>query len=433
MEFLQPASLEEALSLFAERPAYTILAGGTDVVVHRRAGKLMPEGYLDVTRVPELREIRGGRTVFVGAAVTCGTLEHDPVIRAACPLLAAAAASVGSPQIRSRATLGGNVANASPAADLIPALTAVEGKAVISSRSGIRKAEILELVLDAGRCALEAGELILGFEVPAFQTDTCWAFEKIGRRNALAISRMNGAAAFELADGRMKNVRLCIGAATRSPQRFRTAEALLEGNTPGTELFRQAGGAVSEEILDKTGIRNSSQYKLPVSADFTVRLLENAMSMNLQFVLNDQPVQVDVEPDLTLLDLLRERLHLTGTKKSCGVGECGACTVIVDKEPVNACLYLVGQLPGRTVYTVEGLSQDGELSALQQAFLDHHAVQCGFCTPGMLMSAKALLLKNPHPTEEEIRRALSGNLCRCTGYESIVETVTAAAEAETGK
>ena len=277
MEFLQPASLEEALSLFAERPAYTILAGGTDVVVHRRAGKLMPEGYLDVTRVPELREIRGGRTVFVGAAVTCGTLEHDPVIRAACPLLAAAAASVGSPQIRSRATLGGNVANASPAADLIPALTAVEGKAVISSRSGIRKAEILELVLDAGRCALEAGELILGFEVPAFQTDTCWAFEKIGRRNALAISRMNGAAAFELADGRMKNVRMCIGAATRSPQRFRTAEALLEGNTPGTELFRQAGGAVSEEILDKTGIRNSSQYKLPVSADFTVRLLENAM------------------------------------------------------------------------------------------------------------------------------------------------------------
>ena len=155
--------------------------------------------------------------------------------------------------------------------------------------------------------------------------------------------------------------------------------------------------------------------------------------MNLQFVLNDQPVQVDVEPDLTLLDLLRERLHLTGTKKSCGVGECGACTVIVDKEPVNACLYLVGQLPGRTVYTVEGLSQDGELSALQQAFLDHHAVQCGFCTPGMLMSAKALLLKNPHPTEEEIHRALSGNLCRCTGYESIVEAVTAAAEAETGK
>ncbi len=150
--------------------------------------------------------------------------------------------------------------------------------------------------------------------------------------------------------------------------------------------------------------------------------------MKLEFILNDKPVSLEVEPDMTLLDLLRERLQMTGTKRSCGVGECGACTVIVDGEPVNACLYLAGQLPGRWVYTVEGLSKDGKLSALQQAFLDHHAVQCGFCTPGMLMSAKALLLKNPHPTEAEIRRALSGNLCRCTGYEAIVEAVGAAAE-----
>ena len=145
--------------------------------------------------------------------------------------------------------------------------------------------------------------------------------------------------------------------------------------------------------------------------------------MNLQFVLNDQPVQVDVEPDLTLLDLLRERLHLTGTKKSCGVGECGACTVIVDKEPVNACLYLVGQLPGRTVYTVEGLSQDGELSALQQAFLDHHAVQCGFCTPGIIMSAVEIVGSGQQYTREELRKLISGHLCRCTGYQNILNAV----------
>ena len=153
--------------------------------------------------------------------------------------------------------------------------------------------------------------------------------------------------------------------------------------------------------------------------------------MELRFMLNDKRICVEAEPDLTLLDLLRERLQLTGTKRSCGVGECGACTVIVDGEAVNSCLYLAGQLPGRTVYTVEGLAKDGNLSALQRAFLEKHAVQCGFCTPGMLMSAKALLLRNPHPTEEEIRRALSGNLCRCTGYEAIVEAVSAAAEAET--
>lgn len=150
--------------------------------------------------------------------------------------------------------------------------------------------------------------------------------------------------------------------------------------------------------------------------------------MKIKFCLNDREVQIEADPGITLLELLREHLHLTGTKKSCGIGECGACTVIVDGEPVNSCLFLAGQAQGKTIYTVEGLAEDGELSRLQKAFLEQHAVQCGFCTPGMLMSAKALLLRNPHPTEEEIRRALSGNLCRCTGYSSIIRAVEAAAE-----
>lgn len=155
--------------------------------------------------------------------------------------------------------------------------------------------------------------------------------------------------------------------------------------------------------------------------------------MKLSFILNERPVCVEAEPDLTLLDLLREHLHLTGTKKSCGVGECGACTVLVDGEAVNACLYLAGQIQGKTIYTVEGLARDGALSALQEAFLEKHAVQCGFCTPGMLMSAKALLLRNPNPTEAEIRRAMSGNLCRCTGYEGIIDAVQTAAEHVAGE
>lgn len=277
MEFLRPEGLEEALSLLAEHPSYTILAGGTDVVVQRRAGKLSSCGYLDITRVAELREIRGGGTVFAGAAVTCGELEGSPVLREACPLLAAAAASVGSPQIRSRATVGGNAANASPAADLVPALTAAGAKAVIGRRCGRRRADIPDLVQGPGRCALEEGELIIGFEIPAFSPNTRWNFDKIGRRNALAISRMNGAVCWEEDGGRMKHVRLCIGAATRRPMRFPGAEALLEGQAPDGALFLQAGQAVSEEILAQTGLRESSRYKLPVSAGFTARLLENAM------------------------------------------------------------------------------------------------------------------------------------------------------------
>lgn len=135
-----------------------------------------------------------------------------------------------------------------------------------------------------------------------------------------------------------------------------------------------------------------------------------------------------VEPKERLLDTLRERLHLTGTKEGCGVGECGACTVILDGEAVHSCMVLTAQIDGSEVLTVEGLEVDGRLHPLQEAFIKHHAVQCGFCTPGMLMSAKALLDKNPNPTREEIRTAIEGNLCRCTGYEQIIEAIESAAK-----
>jgi len=131
---------------------------------------------------------------------------------------------------------------------------------------------------------------------------------------------------------------------------------------------------------------------------------------------------------MRLLDLLRDELGLTGTKEGCAEGECGACTVIIDGEAVNSCLVLASQVRGKEIITVEGLGEDGKLDILQQKFLEHSAVECGFCTPGMLMSAKALFMKNPHPTEEEIRLAIAGNLCRCSGYSQIVAAVKDAAK-----
>lgn len=133
-------------------------------------------------------------------------------------------------------------------------------------------------------------------------------------------------------------------------------------------------------------------------------------------------------PDMTLLELLREKLDLTGTKKGCEIGECGACTVIINKKAVNSCMVLVPQVEGTEVITVEGLSQNGELDSLQQSFIKNHAIQCGFCTPGMLMSAKALLMNNPNPTKEEIKEAISGNLCRCTGYIQIIKAIASASK-----
>ncbi len=149
--------------------------------------------------------------------------------------------------------------------------------------------------------------------------------------------------------------------------------------------------------------------------------------MNLSFYVNDRPVHLDTAPDRRLLDILREDLHLTGTKEGCAEGECGACTVLLDGEAVHSCLTLALHLEGRHVTTIEGLAASGELDILQTAFVEEIAIQCGFCTTGMIMSAKALLLKYPDPTEEEIRIALSGNICRCSGYVQIVRAVDRAA------
>ena len=157
------------------------------------------------------------------------------------------------------------------------------------------------------------------------------------------------------------------------------------------------------------------------------RLMKNEMEAStIKFVLNGKVVQLDVPPHWTLLRLLREKLGLTGTKEGCGIGECGACTVLLDGMPVNACLILAPKVEGREVQTVEGLGSRDSLHPLQRSFIDHGAIQCGFCTPGILMSSKALLEKNSKPDREEIQEAISGHLCRCTGYQQIIEAIEAA-------
>ena len=143
----------------------------------------------------------------------------------------------------------------------------------------------------------------------------------------------------------------------------------------------------------------------------------------LDFILNGEACHTEIPEDATLLKVLRDILHLTGTKEGCGEGDCGACTVLVDGRSVNSCLFPAVQAEGCQVMTIEGVEAHPELARIQKAFVDYGAVQCGFCSPGMIMSTVALLQKNPKPTEEEIRRGLSGNICRCTGYQAIVDAI----------
>lgn len=156
------------------------------------------------------------------------------------------------------------------------------------------------------------------------------------------------------------------------------------------------------------------------------------MKTIISLVVNGEQVEAAVEPNTTLVQFLREDLGLTGTKHGCGLGDCGACTVIMDGKPVNSCLVLAVQANGRNILTIEGLAENGKLHPIQEAFVNKGAIQCGFCTPGMILSAKALLAENPRPTEQEIRMAISGNLCRCTGYQKIVEAIQEAAKSIEG-
>ena len=149
--------------------------------------------------------------------------------------------------------------------------------------------------------------------------------------------------------------------------------------------------------------------------------------MRLKTEVNGKFYDMDVEPEMRLIDFIREELGLTGTKEGCSEGECGACTIIVDGIAINSCMMLAHQIRGKKVFTIESLGDDGTLEQLQKSFIEKGAVQCGFCTPGMLMSAKALFMKTRNPTEEEIKKALEGNLCRCTGYNKILDAVQDAA------
>ena len=148
----------------------------------------------------------------------------------------------------------------------------------------------------------------------------------------------------------------------------------------------------------------------------------------IKLTVNNNLYELTVRPWRTLLDVLREELKLTGTKEGCGVGECGACTVIMEGKAVNSCLVLASEADGKEILTIEGLTDGDKLHPIQEAFVTHGGMQCGFCTPGMILSAKVLLEKNPNPTEEEIKEGISGNFCRCTGYSKIIESIQAAAE-----
>jgi xanthine dehydrogenase iron-sulfur cluster and FAD-binding subunit A len=453
MEFFRPRGLDEALAAKAAHPDAVPIAGGTDVMVELNFARRRPPALLDLSDVTELAgwSVVGDR-LRVGAGVTYAELTGERLNGSGGELgrrlrgLAIAARTVGSPQIRNRGTIGGNLGSASPAGDCHPSLLAAGAEVEVVSVRGARQIAIDEFFTGVKRNALAPDELVSAVWIS--QPTGPEQFAKIGTRNAMVIA----VAAFGLALHPHRGaVGTGIGSAAPTPVRASDAEAFLAGTLAEAGLWEtrgplpamvvaEFGSLVSAAARPIDDVRGTAAYRRhsrgagQADADLGVAGVQRRpgrgeWAMRVTATVNGVRQQADdVWPGESLLFVLRERMGLPGSKNACEQGECGSCTVYLDGVPVCACLVAAGQADGHEIVTVEGLADaDRGLHPVQEAFIEAGAVQCGFCTPGLLVAAHDLLARQPDPADADIREALAGNLCRCTGYEKILDAVRLAA------
>jgi xanthine dehydrogenase iron-sulfur cluster and FAD-binding subunit A len=475
-EYLEPASLEEAIALLSRYgDRAQVLAGGTYLLVQMKMERLAPEYVINVSGLPGLESIashEGG--LRIGALTKIRALRNSAPIRAGYAALAESCAAFGSTQIQVMGTVGGNLCNGSPASDTVPALMAFDARLVLTSREGERVLPVEEFLLGPGQTALREGELLVAIDLPSppfplgggAGGGVGSAFIKLSRV-AADLAKASVAAVVVREGDLVVDCRLAFGSVGPTVSRAREAEHLLAGKPFSAELALEAGRIASGEISPIDDVRSTAWYRREVVKALTHDVLQVAwkragqeaggrkqeagngvlcnthhgsritnhasritlhVSPNethlIDLTVNGVHHRLPVAPNELLLNVLRERLQLTGTKYGCGIGECGACTVQLDGAPALSCLVLAVAVDGSEVLTVEGLAGlDGDLDPLQEAFIEHNAFQCGYCTPGMLMMTKGLLAEIPSPTEDDVRDYLKGNRCRCTGFAGVVRAV----------
>jgi xanthine dehydrogenase iron-sulfur cluster and FAD-binding subunit A len=463
-DYVEPASLQEAVALlnrYGDRAG--LMAGGTYLLVQMKQEHKGPEVVINVAGLPGLKGLsrRDGRPA-IGALTTIHEARGLPGIAAHYQALAEACAAFGSMQIQMMGTLGGNVCNGSPASDAVPALLAYEAELALVGPAGERTVPLADFLLGPGRVALRPGEVLTHIALPAPRPRSGSAFIKI-TRVAADLAKVSAAAVLVREGDTAVDCRLAFGSVAPTVVRAPQAEAFLRGATFSPELALRAGEIAMGEVAPIDDVRSSAWYRRQVvravTHDVLVAAWERAARerpalaleeppagepvqpaaglqvaaderMLIALTVNGEEHQVWVAPNELLLNVLREKLDLTGSKYGCGIGECGACTVLLNGRPALGCLTLALAADGLQVTTVEGLAApDGALHPLQEAFLDHQAFQCGYCTPGVLMMSKALLDDRPQAGEDDVREYLRGNRCRCTGFASIVRAVLSCVEA----
>jgi carbon-monoxide dehydrogenase medium subunit len=481
-----PTSIDQALRLLADHgPEARIIAGGTDLLIELRRGVRQTRVLVDVTRINRpagLDQIRldGSGLIHIGPLVTHNQAVGSPLLVERGFPLALSCWQVGTPQLRNRGTIAGNLVTASPANDTITALWALDARLTLSSVRGERSLSFADFYHGVRRTALADDEMVTDIAFPAMGANQRGTFVKLGLRRSHAIAVVNAAAVLALDGGAISQARITLGSVAPTIVRAPQAEQALIGSAldreqpDGSAHIDQAASLAARAAVPIDDIRGGAGYRQEMARVLVRRALvalrdgiertgfpsappmlwgsgdghfpplrstpggevlchhggtsQDQTAEPIVCTVNGQSVVVQGANDKTLLDMLREDLALMGTKEGCAEGECGACTVWLDGIAVMACLVPAPRAHGTHITTVEGLARDGELHPVQQAFVDEGAVQCGYCTPGFVMSGANLLEEIPQPSREQIIAALHGNLCRCTGYFKIIRALEKAVE-----
>lgn len=456
--YATPATLADALALKAQHgESARLLAGGTDLLIELDRGvRAAPDGgelgLIDLTRIPGLDEIwEEHGQIHLGPLVTHNQcLAHPTIVARAFPL-ARACWEVGAPQIRNRATVAGNLVTASPSNDTITPLMALDATVTLTSASrGERTLPLAAFYTGFRKVDLAPDEILTRISFAPLDDTHSGTFIKLGLRRAQAISVLSVAAIVRRdAAGLVTHAAISLGAVAPRVVRAQAAEAALVGKpldeTSITEAARLAQAA-SAPIDD---IRATADYRRAMVEMLTLRALRQIRDGQTRTGWPAAPVMlwgqtqgrvppaapggeahvngkpVALAGGMTLLDSLRQAGYI-GVKEGCAEGECGACTVFLDGMAIMACLIPAERAAGSEVVTVEGLGDAAHLHPVQEALVQSGGVQCGYCTPGFVMSAAKLLEERPQPTRQEAQEAITGNFCRCTGYRKIVDAMVQA-------
>ena len=461
-------SLDEAVRILHQRGgAARIIAGGTDLILEIERGvRKGIDTLIDISRVQGLDKIALDEDgmIHLGPVVTHGQCAASKLIIEQAFPLARAAWEVGAPQIRNRGTVAGNLITASPANDTIAPLMAMGAQVVLRSIEGERTIPLEQFYTGVRRTAMRPDEVLVDIAVPALQSSQKGTFVKLGLRRAQAISVVNAAVVLTMDGAQVTKAVITLGSVAPTIIHAQAAEQFLAGKVLDAATIETAARLAQEASQPIDDIRGGKDYRQEMVRVCVLRALRSLSLGDERRGYPERPVTLrtraygaytrpvepvthargQLEPAIvtqingkeyrfsdashkTLLRLLREDAGLIGTKEGCAEGECGACTVWLDGMAVMSCLVPAARAHNARITTIEGLGQDGQLAPVQQAFIDQGAVQCGYCTPGFIMSAAMLLKELADPTEDEIKQAISGNLCRCTGYYSIVAAIEQAA------